>query len=188
MWSLKMLAHFLSWIFLDVVPIWAAMSFLRSPTVSWGEHLTRTASIREEGRERRVGEWVEERHQSMTSRRRTQRPPEYTPLRPSLSFAMTSIMDPPTALKGSEKERMSAEFSLRSPKRRRALREPSSTHLGGGAAAASTGAAPEEAADDPVGADGAAGGGDLDRLADEDVEGPSLRSWGGRPYDDPRSP
>jgi hypothetical protein len=34
--------HFLSWTFLEFVPVWAAMSFLRSPTVSFGEHFTRT--------------------------------------------------------------------------------------------------------------------------------------------------
>jgi len=40
-WSLKMVYHFLRTIFSDFVPVWAAISFLRSPIVSSPLHLTR---------------------------------------------------------------------------------------------------------------------------------------------------
>lgn len=38
--------HFFSWIFVWSVPVCAAISFLRSPTVSFGLHLTRTLTRR----------------------------------------------------------------------------------------------------------------------------------------------
>ena len=68
--------HFFNWILLAFVPICAAISFFKSPTVSVGEHLTRTREHGNQYRQAREHDGASER----------------VPFRPSRSLAMTSII------------------------------------------------------------------------------------------------